>query len=78
MSLLQYYTKKNCLLLHEKKLAYWKSVTTPQTAFAVRITNSEQSPIRPTPILGLTRPGKDSFYHARERRRAAGESRQHA
>ena len=33
---------------------------------------------RPTPILGLTRPGNDSFYHARERRRAAGESRQHA
>jgi hypothetical protein len=33
---------------------------------------------RPTPILGLTRPGNYSFYHARERRHAAGESRQHA
>ena len=31
--------------LHEIKLAHMQSVTTPQTAFAVRITNSKQSPI---------------------------------
>ncbi len=33
------------LYVHTKKLAHRQSVTTPHTAFAVRITNSKQSPI---------------------------------
>ena len=72
--------------LHEKKPTHRRSVTTTQTAFTVNSipdlqsgsqTANKGTPTRPTPILGLIRPGNNSVYHARERRRAAGESRQH-
>ena len=62
-----------------RKKTYTQAISHNHTNSSYSQDHNKQTvtPIRPTPILGLIRPGNNSVYHARERRRAAGESRQH-